>query len=293
MKGVGAVLGIMLVLCASGSATAQPIAPSPVADRDLPVAPEVVARDAQGRVTVRASRLSEPLTIDGVLDEAVYREVPPISGFVQQEPIENAPASEPTDAWIFFDADTLYVTARNWDRDPSRMIVNELRRDSNNLIQNEHLTITLDTFHDRRNGFLFLVNALGGMLDESFFDERNASRDWNTVWDARTSRFAEGWIVEVAIPFKSLRYPPGSGHVWGIQLNRGIRHKNERTWLSPVPQSMGGQGVFRVSQAATLVGLETPPLSKNLEIKPYAIAGVTTDRTARPTPIVNDADGDF
>jgi hypothetical protein len=295
MKGVGRAVAIVLVLCASGPAAAQPTTPPAVGsiDAPVPVAPDVVARDAQGRVTVRAIRLAAPLTVDGLLDDAIYRQVPPISEFVQQEPVENAAASEPTDAWILFDADTLYITACNWDRNPSRMVLNELRRDSNNLIQNEQITITLDTFHDRRNGFVFLVNALGGMLEESFFDERNPSRDWNTVWNARTSRFDRGWIVEVAIPFKSLRYPPGSGHVWGIQLNRIIRHKNERTWLTPVPQSVGAQGVFRVSQAADLVGLETPPLSKNLEIKPYAIAGVTSDRTARPTPVVNDVDGDI
>ena len=288
MKGVGAAVAVWLALaCIAGPAAAQPGPPGPAA-----ALPRPVMRDAEGRVTVRAVRIATPLTVDGQLDEPPYREVPAISEFVQQEPIENAPASEKTDAWIFFDADTLYIAARNWDRDPSRMIVNELRKDSSNLIQNEHVTITLDTFHDRRNGFLFLVNALGGMLEESFFDERNPSRDWNTVWNAKTARFDQGWTLEVAIPFKSLRYAPGTGHTWGIQLNRIIRHKNERTWLSPVPQSLGPQAVFRVSHAANLVGLETPPLSKNLEIKPYAIAGLTTDRTARPTPLRNDADGD-
>jgi hypothetical protein len=286
MDWVRPAIAVWLSVLAAGT-TAQAQTPT-----GLPVVSDVVERDAAGRVTVRAVRIGGPLIIDGQLDEAVYREVAPISGFVQQEPLENAPATEQTDVWICFDATTLYVSARNWDRDPSRMIANELRHDSSNLLQNEQLTITLDTFHDRRNGFVFLVSALGGMLEESFFDERNPSRDWNTVWDARTSRFERGWDVEVAIPFKSLRYPPGAGHIWGIQLNRIIRHKNERTWLSPVPQSMGAQAAFRVSQAANLVGLETPPLSRNLEIKPYAIAGVATDRVAQPSPIVNDGDAD-
>jgi hypothetical protein len=257
-----------------------------------PAAAQLVERDADGRVTVRAVRIAEPLVIDGHLDEAPYRDIAPIDQFTQQEPIENAPASEKTEAWIFFDSEHLYISTRNWDSQPGRMVANELRKDSNNLLQNEQITVTLDTFHDRRNGFLFLVSALGGLLDESFFDERNASRDWNTVWDARTARFDAGWDMEMVIPFKSLRYPPGAGHVWGIQINRIIRHKNERTWLSPVPQSMGALAVWRVSQAANLIGLETPPLSKKLEIKPYGIAGVATDRTARPAPIVNDRDAD-
>jgi hypothetical protein len=209
---------------------------------------------------------------------------------VQSEPLEREPASEPTEAWILFDDENLYIAARCYDSHPDEMVVNELRHDSSNLIQNEHLAITLDTFHDKRNGMLFIVNALGGMLEEAFFDERNPNRDWNTVWNAKTGRFEEGWSVEIAIPFKSLRYRPGIGNLWGIQMNRIIKHKNERTWLSLQSRSMG-QGPFRVSVAATIVGLETPALSKNLEVKPYVIAGLTTDRIAQPA-IKNDGDGD-
>ncbi|MGB7219175.1 MAG: DUF5916 domain-containing protein, partial [Vicinamibacterales bacterium] len=252
--------------------------------------PEVVTRDDQGRVTVRATRIDRPILLDGRLDDAPYQSVKVISGFVQQEPLENQPSSEQTEAWILFDDQTLFITLRNWDSQPERMIMNELRKDSSNLIQNEHVVITLDTFGDKRNGFLFLVNALGGMLEEAFFDERNPSRDWNTVWNAVATRFGEGWIVEVAIPFKSLRYTPGADQSWGIQIGRVIRHKNERAWLTPVPRAFGN-AVFRVSAAATLVGLETPPLARNLEIKPYAITGLTTDRTVTPN-VTNDGTGD-
>jgi len=130
-----------------------------------PVPPAVVTRNEAGRTTVRASRISEPLTLDGQLTEAWYRTVLAIDGFVQQEPRENEPASEKTEAWIFFDDENLYVAARNWDSEPDRMVVNELRHDSSNLIQNENFGVVLDTFHDKRNGFWFLVNAAGGTLE--------------------------------------------------------------------------------------------------------------------------------
>ncbi len=250
------------------------------ADLPMPSAPSSVIREP-GRVVVRAIRLTAPLHLDGQLDEAVYQENSPIDGFVQQEPQEGQPATEGTDAWVLFDNENLYISARNWDSQPQRMVLNEMRHDSNSIIQNEQLTVVLDTFHDRRNGFLFLVNALGGMLEETFVDERNNSRDWNTVWNARTARFDRGWTIEIQIPFKSLRYRPGAGQTWGINMNRIIKWKNERTWLAPMPAAYGA-GVFRISQGATLVGLETPPLGKNLEVKPYAIGGVTTDNTARP-----------
>ena len=266
---------LLLTLTCAAVASGQAITPG------VPVAPQTVLREA-GRVTVRAVRLTAPFNLDGQLDEAIYRENMPIDGFTQQEPREGEPATEATDAWVFFDNDTLYIAARNWDSQPQRMVLNDMRHDSPSIIQNEQLTVILDTFHDKRNGFLFLVNALGGMLEEAFVDERNASRDWNTVWDAKTARFDRGWTVEMAIPFKSLRYRPGDGQTWGINMNRIIKWKNERTWLAPMPASYG-TGVFRISQGATLVGLETPPLGKNLEIKPYAIGGLTTDRVSRPS----------
>jgi len=272
-------LGLMLTMAAPAVAQQAP-----------ELAPGETMRRTADQVVIRAVRIDEPLTLDGALDEPWYQTLPPINGFIQQEPNDGQPATEDTDLWLLFDDENLYVSTRNWDSEPDRMVANEMRHDSNNLIRNEQITIILDTFDDNRNGFLFLVNVLGGMLEEQFANEGNPSRDWNTVWDAATARFDQGWTAEVAIPFKSLRYEPGAGHTWGLQINRIIMHKNENTYLSPVPVEFG-QGVFRVSRAATVVGLETPPLAKNVEIKPYAIGSVATDRAATPA-ISNDPDAD-
>jgi hypothetical protein len=250
---------------------------------------EMFRRDTDGTV-VRAMRLDKPLILDGRLDEALYKEIAPINGFIQQEPNDGQPATEDTDVWILFDDETLYISTRNWDSQPQHMVANEMRHDSTNLIRNEHNAIILDTFDDGRNGFLFLVNVLGGMLEETFANESNPNRDWNTVWDAATARFDEGWTLEVAIPFKSLRYEPGTDHTWGININRQIIHKNENTYLAPIPVEFG-LGVFRVSSAATLIGLETPPLAKNVELKPYAIGSLASDRTTVSTGD-NDPGGD-
>ena len=252
----------------------------PAGAQNPPTPPLSVTRSADS-VTVRAIRLTAPLKLDGQLDEAVYTDNMPVDGFTQQEPREGQPATEATQAWVMFDDNNLYIGARNFDSQSDRMVLNDIRHDSNSLIQNEQLTVILDTFHDKRNGFLFLVNALGGMLEETFVDERNNSRDWNTVWDAKTARFDGGWTVEMQIPFKSLRYQPGQGQTWGLNMNRIIKWKNERTWLAPMPAAYG-TGVFRISKGANLIGLDPPPLAKNLEVKPYAIGGLTTDRTAKP-----------
>ena len=259
-----------------------------------PIAPEVVARDADGRVTWRATRLSESLSLDGNLDEAIYEQVLPASGLIQMLPNTGERATEKTEVWLFYDRTHIYVAARCWDSAPeSQWVANEMRRDTNQLRQNDTFAVMFDTFYDRRNGVAFYVNPIGGFSDFAITDEGSPNMDWNTVWDVRTGRFEGGWTVEMEFPFKSLRYQPGAAQIWGIQLRRAIRRKNEWAYLTPIPISAGGSaGLFRVSEAGTLVGLEAPGGAKNFEIKPYGISGVTTDLTATPQ-VSNDADGDW
>jgi hypothetical protein len=261
---------------------------------DIPAAPEppaTYAKAPDGRITLRAIRLTEPLKLDGVLEEPVYRDHVPATEFIQQEPNEGAPSSERTEAWVMFDADNLYVAARCLDSHPERMVVNEMRRDSQTIFNNEHFTVSLDPFYDRRSGFFFQTNPLGAIRDQEVGSETENNNDWNAVWDARAVRTNQGWTLEMAIPFRSLRYRQGGPQTWGILLRRTIRWKNEHTFITPVPASAGFRGSYRFSDAATLVGLEAPPLARNLEIKPYAISSLTTNRAAS-RPFANDLDGD-
>ena len=261
-----------------------------------PIPPEVISRDEQGRATVRAIKLTEGIRLDGQLDEQVYHTVPPISGFIQQTPDEGAPASEPTEAWVMFDGTNLYVGARCYDSaPPSEWVANDMRRDTAQLRQNDTLAVILDTFYDRRNGVAFYTNPLAARADFAITNEGNPNSDWNPVWDVRTGRFEGGWTVEMEIPFKSLRYRPGPTQLWGFQIRRVIRRRNEGSYLTPLPISAargsGIRGIFRVSDAATLAGLEVPQGSRNLEIKPYGIGSVITDRETSPAN-TNDGDGD-
>ena len=245
-------------------------------------------------MTVRAVSISEPLRLDGRLDEAVYSTVPAISDFIQQNPRAGEPATEKTDVWILFDDKNLYISARCWDSQPEREIGNEMRRDGNNVIQNENLGIILDAFHDKRNGLLFNTNILGARRDSAVTDESTSNGDWNAVWDARTSTFEAGWTIEVVIPFKSLRYRSGPNQVWGINLRRTVRWKNERSYLTPLPDFLAANAIWAVSLAADLVGLEVPDSGRNLEIKPYAISELRTDHNATPAfSSQGDADAGF
>ena len=251
--------------------------------------PAIVARTAPDKVTVRAVRIDAPLNIDGRLDEEVYASVEPITGFLQQEPREGEPATERTDAWILFDDENLYICARNWDSHPERDIANELRRDNGNILGNENFTFVIDTFHDGRNGYLFQTNPLGALRDMVVTDDQQNS-SWNGIWYVKTGRFEHGWTLEVAIPFKTLRYRGSGPQTWGINLRRLVKWKNEWSYLSLVPAALGVGGVSRMASAATVVGLETPAQSKNVELKPYAVTSLTTDRTLKE-PFENDPKG--
>ena len=151
-----------------------------------------MTRDSEGRVTVRAVRVVEPPRIDGVLDEPIYESLEPITGFIQQDPDEGALATEATLVWILFDADNLYIGARCRDSQPHRIMANDMRRDGSNVSQNDNISVIIDTFHDGRNGYEFLMNSIGGAWDTQITDERDANRDWNTVWIPRSRREAEG-----------------------------------------------------------------------------------------------------
>jgi hypothetical protein len=256
-----------------------------------PVAPAVVARDDQGNVTVRATRITERIVLDGQLDERLYRDVTAITDFVQQEPAEGQPVTEKTEVWLFFDDRNLYVSARCFDSHPERYVANEMRRDGQGTNDNESFGVVFDTFFDRRNGFLFQISLAGGLFDGYITDERDMNRDWSTVWDARTGRFDGGWVVEMEIPFKSLRFRAGREQIWGVNFKRVVRWKNEMQYLTRIPAALGRRGINKMSSAAMLVGVEPPLATRNFELKPYGIAGVTTDRPA-DAAASTDSDGD-
>jgi hypothetical protein len=259
-----------------------------------PLPPEVITRSSDGsRATLRAVRIASPLKIDGRLDEEVYRTIPSISDFIQQEPDEGAPATEKTEVWLLFDDANFYVVARCWDSHPERMIATEMRHDGSRIPRNEDLAFGLDTFFDHRNGYNFEQTPIGGMMDAQISnDGATIDSNWNAVLEHGAARFAEGWAVEMRIPFKSLRYKAGPEQLWALQVRRMVRWKNELDYITRVPASVGERGHMRLSMAPVVVGIEVPPPSKNLDIKPWAISSVSTDRTVTPT-ILNDGHADW
>ena len=233
-----------------------------------------VRRDPEGRLLATAAPVSRAPRIDGRLDDPLWATVPRVSGFVQSEPDEGKPATEQTEVMVAFDADNLYVAAILHDREPGRLVVNDIRKDFREEDQDD-FEVILDTFDDRRNGYVFITNAEGARHDRQMANEgRETNASWDAIWTVRTRRADDGWTVEMAIPFRALRFEQSESAAWGINFARRIRRKNEVTYWSPVPRQFK---IDRVSAAGTLEGLRTAGAGRDLRVKPYVSARSVRD----------------
>ena len=264
----GANVGRQMAIVLDDHIVSAPVIQSPIYD--------------QGQITGNFT-VNEALDLDGALDESIYDDVPSISDFVQVEPNAGVLATEQTEAWIFFDESNVYVSARAWDSTPeANWIMNEMRRDSFNLLQNEGIGFSFDTFYDRRSSIVFNVTPLAGRMDGQVNSEGSYSPDWNPIWQLQTSRFEGGWSFEASIPFKSLRYRPGRVQIWGFQMRRDVMWKNEMSHIVPIDPGLGRGGLLEASLHPSLVGLEAPQLGNLLEIKPFVIGDLSSDFTGLP-----------
>jgi hypothetical protein len=232
------------------------------------------AQDEQ-RPALRAVRIPDgSVRMDGKLEESCWSLAQPASGFVQSVPDTRKPSSERTEVRVLYDSERLYFGAWCFARDAKSIRYYEYFRDFG-VYNTDTFEIALDTFHDRRNCFAFATNPLGAMLDLEYSNNGGTSnRNWDAVWEVKSEITAEGYFLEVAIPFKSLRYPQVDGdQLWGLNFQRRIRHRNEQSFWSFVPRPFS---VPRISFAGTLTGLTNLPRARNLKLTPYGRTGFTT-----------------
>lgn len=226
--------------------------------------------------------------IDGdVAGDPAWANATPITAFWQEQPDEGQPSSERTEVRVIFTADTLYIGAILFDREPGGIIVSDARRDSP-LDDSDSFQMIVDTYRDQRNGFVFGTNPAGLEYDGQVTNEGQGGGggggggggqrqsggsgagfniNWDGVWSVRTKITDQGWAAEFAIPFRTLRYPSATEQTWGINFQRNIRRRNERAYWAPIPRQFD---LYRLSLAGSLAGVQTPAL-RNLRITPYAL----------------------
>jgi hypothetical protein len=230
--------------------------------------------------TLHAARLggADSIRIDGVLDDTAWQAASPISAFTQRDPDNGAPASEPTEVRVVYDANRLIIGARLVDSEPDDIRVNQMQRDGS-FSADDRFIVTLDTFLDRRNGYIFEVNPAGAMSDglispASRDDEFGAgvNRSWDGIWTARVRRTGDGWSVEIEIPFRTLNFDANSA-AWGVNFQRTIRRKSEEALWTAHDRSLG---VTRMGNAGLLEGLSGLSQGLGLDIKPYVLGNVAS-----------------
>ncbi|MEE8348416.1 MAG: DUF5916 domain-containing protein [Acidobacteriota bacterium] len=228
---------------------------------------QTASQDPGQKRSVEVLRIDSEIVIDGEMDEPAWQRAQPAADFIQQEPVMGEPGSEPTEVRLLYDETTLYIGIYCFDSAGKEGItVNSVRRDVSPF-EGDYFGVLLDTFDDDRNAFVFGTNPRGAKRDGQMAGNGESSNfDWDAVWSVKSKITERGWQAEMAIPFKTLRFREGEEQVWGLNLTRKIRRKNEDIHWSPIPRPFR---INRVSLAGELTGLSGVRQGRNLSIKPY------------------------
>ncbi len=228
------------------------------------VAPAAATPPGSG-VVLRAARVQGEIRVDGRLDEAAWLAAPSAGGFLQRDPEQGQPATEPTELRLLFDDDALYAGVRLADSAGMAISRQLSRRDA--AAEADSFALFLDPHHDHRTGVLLEVSAAGVQRDATLYDDNFEDVTWDAVWESAVTRDAEGWTLEIRVPFSQLRFPSVSPS-WGLNARRVVHRKNESSWLVLVPKNESGL----VSRMAHLEGIADIEPGRHLELLPYASA---------------------
>jgi hypothetical protein len=231
-----------------------------------------LADDSGGNFHIKAPRFSSSPRIDGILDNPIWEEGVVIDSFTQYEPLEGSEPTEKTIAYIGYDNKNLYIAVKAYDSDPKAVRACLTQRDQ--VMGDDVVTVYLDTFNDKKRAFVFQVNPCGVQVDGIYTEVRRRGRgrggffgfdrNYDTFFITDASIDEKGYTVEMAIPFKSLRFPNTANQIWGLQIMRNIRRKNEEIYWKPRSRDVNG---FLI-QAGTLEVQGQIEKGKNFEIMP-------------------------
>ncbi len=256
---------------AAGQEPAPPAAPpaggTPAEDK----APGPVSGIPDSRWTVDFPRLPSAPVIDGKLDDPAWKQARVLTNFIQNTPDAGQPATQKTEVLVGYDDQNLYFGFRCYDTEPDKIFAPVLQRDGD-LSFDDSVYILLDTFHDRRNGYLFATNPLGVQVDGLVRNEgEDVSYEWDGLWQVATSRDSQGWVAEIAIPFKTLRFSSKSPQTWGFDVFRFVARRKEESAWRPILQEWSRLTRYKVSQFGEIAGLGQLASSGRFSFLPYAL----------------------
>ncbi len=236
--------------------------------------------------TIKAIFTDQTPAIDGKLTDPIWQSLSPINSFTQRDPEFGKPSTEKTQVAIIYDKLAIYIGV--WCYQTKPVVAKYLQRDFN-YDEDDNFQISLSPFNDKRNGYLFVINPLGARADLLISANGSANKDWNGVWDAKTTISSEGWFAEIRIPFTSLQFPKDSINNWSINFERNIRNSNEavlwRGWTRDC-------SVLCLANAGTLSGLNNIGYAKRFELKPFSLGGFEKQQ-GKPTGWPGKIGGDL
>jgi len=221
--------------------------------------------------TVQAMRIesSQAPLIDGDLSDAAWASAGVADGFHQERPNVGESATERTVVRILFDENNIYFGIYAYDSNAAGIAVRAMSRDGN-MASSDNLRVMLDPGATRRNGYSFQVSASGGRRDGLMQNNTDVLYEWNAIWDGKVQLRDDGWVAEMSIPFRSMSYDPGQT-VWGFDVNRTIRHKNEVVAWSGYNPVLG---FGDLSLAGNLTGISDIERGLGLEVQVYGTANL-------------------
>jgi hypothetical protein len=257
----------------------------------LAVAAPVRAGAAAAGDAVVAVRREGTVQIDGVLDEAAWKRAPVFDGFVQLFPKEGEPPSERTEVRVLFDEKALYVGVRCLDSQAGAIVRTLGRRDASLFA--DQVLVLVDSTHEGRTGYAFLVNAAGVQQDGMYYNDDRFSTDWDAVWEAAVSVDAGGWSAELMIPLTVLRFSDRPVQTWGFGVRRTLARLHEDSVSVLLRRSQRGV----VSRLAPLTGVDGLRPRRDLELTPYVTTRVSLrpqyPYTTRPYPRLTEPSADL
>lgn len=251
------------------------------------------AKPGPKALTVDAVRFEQIPEIDGQLEPSIWARAFIIEDFVQYEPQEGAAPSERTVAYLAYDSKSLYIAVRCFDSDPKAIRACLTQRDK--VMGDDEVTVYLDTFNDKKRALVFQVNPCGVQSDGLYTEPTGRSgrggsmgfdridKSWDTYFRAAAAIDAEGYTIEMAIPFKSLRFPHAAVQTWGLQIMRSIRRKSEEVYWPARSRNVDGLLV----QAGRFTIEGEIEKGRNLEIMPVLTGAKATGEKIDPQAGLN------
>jgi hypothetical protein len=273
---------VVVVATAVGAATAvaQVNSGQQAKPTVTPASPPAGSRGANSEVTVPV--IDRPLTLadfDGMEPKGDLKQrLAHVGGFIQNQPVDGAPATERTQVWLARTRTTLYVVFLCFDNNP-RLIRSHLAR-RENILNDDYVTLALDPFQDRLRGVEFQVNPAGVQADAAWTETNGADYSYDQVWDSDGRITSKGWMALMAIPFRSIRFP-AHGDRWGVVFWRNLPRNSENDWWPRVSANVSGM----LSQEGTmdLPAMEGVTGSHNVQLNPYVLGqNVHTLQTLDP-----------